>query len=414
MKGEKKMERFYRRVNEQMEFCFYVETTEPLTSNEHMMLRNLLADGFIPEMIASKTFFDLEQQKIIELGPRMNFATTYSTNLVAICHACGLTKVTRIEKSRRNILLTGTDKSKFVADNHDRMTEHEYTQQLTTYDSGITPDPVWTIPMIEKGPDALLDISGLPFDAYDRQRYYDYFVGKENRNPTCVEIYDLANADSDHSRHHAFSGKIIINGEEMPETLMEIVKSTLTANPDNSVIAFHDNASAIQGFKCWTLIPIDPGKATNFNRQKITFHPLYTAETHNFPSGVAPYPGAETGLGGWIRDAVNAGRGSLVLFALAGYCVGRLCIPDYPLPWEEEFTDFKYPDNLASGLKIAIRASDGVSDYGNCFGVPLKGGFFRSFGARMNWGERLEFIKPIVYVGGGGVIDDRHIKKTKQ
>lgn len=38
----------------------------------------------------------------------------------------------------------------------------------------------------------------------------------------------------------------------------------------------------------------------------------FTAETHNFPSGVAPFPGAETGTGGRIRDGHATGTGSLV------------------------------------------------------------------------------------------------------
>ena len=29
---------------------------------------------------------------------------------------------------------------------------------------------------------------------------------------------------------------------------------------------------------------------------------LLSAETHTFPLGVAPFPGAETGMGGRIRD----------------------------------------------------------------------------------------------------------------
>jgi phosphoribosylformylglycinamidine synthase len=32
------------------------------------------------------------------------------------------------------------------------------------------------------------------------------------------------------------------------------------------------------------------------------FHPTLTAETHNFPTGIAPFPGAETGTGGRLRD----------------------------------------------------------------------------------------------------------------
>ena len=41
-------------------------------------------------------------------------------------------------------------------------------------------------------------------------------------------------------------------------------------------------------------------------------HLLLTAETHNFPTGVAPFPGAETGTGGRLRDTHATGRGSLV------------------------------------------------------------------------------------------------------
>jgi len=32
----------------------------------------------------------------------------------------------------------------------------------------------------------------------------------------------------------------------VPETLMGLVKDTLSANPNNSVIGFHDNSSAIR------------------------------------------------------------------------------------------------------------------------------------------------------------------------
>jgi phosphoribosylformylglycinamidine synthase len=400
----------YKNPKMHLEECYNIETSAPLTAEQLRKLELILADGFIIESVKEKTEIR-DTANLVELGPRMNFSTPESTNLVTECHACGIPQITRIEKTRRHVLKEGKDRERFIAENHDKMTECSYSQQLVSFDSGLKPEPVWNVPMTKEGPDSLLKVAGLPFDAFDRKRYFDYFVGKEKRNPTCVEIYDLANADSDHSRHHAFRGKQIIDGREMPETLMEIVRSTWEANPHNSVIAFHDNASAIRGYEVWTLVPNNPGKVSGFTKQKITYHILFTAETHNFPSGVAPYPGAETGLGGWIRDAVNAGRGSLVLFALAGYCTGRLCIPGYPFPWEEAFSDFEYPGNLASALKIAIRASDGVSDYGNCFGVPAKGGFFRSFGARLPSGERVEFVKPIVYVGGGGIIEDRHIKK---
>uniref|UniRef100_A0A0K0DNC0 AIRS_C domain-containing protein n=1 Tax=Angiostrongylus cantonensis TaxID=6313 RepID=A0A0K0DNC0_ANGCA len=62
-------------------------------------------------------------------------------------------------------------------------------------------------------------------------------------------------------------------------------------------------------------------------------------------------------------------------------------------------------------LKIAIEASDGASDYGNKFGEPVVCGFARSFGQRLVNGERYEFVKPIMFSGGIGAIDDDQTTK---
>lgn len=59
---------------------------------------------------------------------------------------------------------------------------------------------------------------------------------------------------------------------------------------------------------------------------KLTCHQP-VPETHNFPTGVAPFPGAATGIGGRLRDGHATGTGSLVLGGTAGYCVGNLQVP---------------------------------------------------------------------------------------
>ena len=59
---------------------------------------------------------------------------------------------------------------------------------------------------------------------------------------------------------------------------------------------------------------------------------LVSAETHDFPSGVAPFPGAETGTGGRIRDVQATGTGANVTASTVGYSVGALNIHGYELP----------------------------------------------------------------------------------
>jgi phosphoribosylformylglycinamidine synthase len=404
------MYHFFLRRDEHLEYCFNVETSAPLNSNELSILRQILADGFVSESISTEPI-QPDRRKAVELGPRMNFATAYSTNLVAICHTCGLGMVVRIERSRRYYLPAEVDKGRLIQEHHDRMTECVYDQPLETFESGILPEPVSEVPMLEKGPDALLEIPGLAMDEWDRNLYYDYFVKGERRNPTIVEIRDLDNANSEHSRHGYFKGKQIVNGVVMPETLLNIVKSTLKANPSNSLIAFKDNSSGIIGFDCWTIIPEQPGRPAPFKKQKVNYHIIFTAETHNFPTGVAPFPGAETGTGGRIRDVHATGKGGLVIAGTAAYCVANLLIPGYDLPWEEKGS--VYLSNLASPLTIEIRASDGASDYGNKFGEPVILGFTRSFDQRLQNGERWAWIKPIMFTGGIGQIDARHIEKDE-
>ncbi len=400
----------FLRKSDELEYCFNVETKAPLDAKELRVLRQLLADGFVSQSVfATSTFPD--GQNVVELGPRMNFATAYSTNLVAICHTCGLDKVVRIERSRRYFLRPEIDKDRFIRENHDRMTECLYEGPLQTFETGIEPEPVFEVPLLEKGVDALLEIPGLAMDEWDRNLYYDYFVKEERRNPTIVEIRDLDNANSEHSRHGYFKGRQIIDGVVMPETLLNIVKSTLKANPSNSLIAFKDNSSGIRGYECWTIVPEQPGKPAPFKRERMHYHIIFTAETHNFPTGVAPFPGAETGTGGRIRDVQATGRGGLVVAGTAAYCVANLLIPGYDLPWEDRKA--VYPSSLATPLTIEIRASDGASDYGNKFGEPVILGFTRSFDQRLPNGERWAWIKPIMFTGGIGQIDARHVEKEE-
>lgn len=408
------MQQFYVNVKdlpagvEKMERCFNVETTVPMRDDEVAVLVSILTEGFVMSEISTTS--QCHGRHIVELGPRMNFATAWSSNLISICKSCRLDKVVRVEQSRRYQLSPDTDRAAFIRTHHDRMTEMEYLEPLTTFDMGITPEKVYTVPLMEKGPDALLDIPGISMDTFDRQMYYDYFVLAYGRNPTIVEIMDLNNANSEHSRHGFFKGKMVIDGVEMPETLMQIVQSTLTAHPKGSLLAFCDNSSVIRGDDVQTIIPAQPGTSSVFCMRDVIYHPLFTAETHNFPTGVAPFPGAETGTGGRIRDVQATGCGGLVIAGTAGYCFGNLQIPGYDLPWEDG--TFVYPGTLATARKICINASNGASDYGNKFGEPVIQGFVRSFGLRIA-GNRWEFVKPIMFTGGIGQIELSHVHKNE-
>jgi len=100
-----------------------------------------------------------------------------------------------------------------------------------------------------------------------------------------------------------------------------------------------------------------------------------------------------------------------VIAGTAGYSFGNLLIPDYPLPWEDQSQT--YPDNFAPPVEVAVEASNGASDYGNKFGEPVISGFARSFGMVLpgKTEERREYIKPIMFSGGIGTMDENMVDK---
>ncbi|KAL8496110.1 hypothetical protein ACS0TY_019998 [Phlomoides rotata] len=407
------------------EQCFNIGVNGALSDEKLSVLRWLLGETYEPENLGTESFLDEEMKVnsnavVVEVGPRLSFTTAWSANAVSICQACSLTEINRLERSRRYLLylragsavLSEKQIEEFAALVHDRMTECIYNQKLTSFERAVVPEEVRYIPVMEKGRKALEEINeqmGLAFDEQDLQYYTKLFMDDIKRNPTNVELFDIAQSNSEHSRHWFFTGKIVIDGEPVNKTLMQIVKSTLQANPNNSVIGFKDNSSAIKGFNVNQLRPIHPGLTCPLDMSPRDLDILFTAETHNFPCAVAPYPGAETGAGGRIRDTHATGRGSFVVASTAGYCVGNLNIEGSYAPWEDQ--SFTYPSNLASPLRILIDASNGASDYGNKFGEPLIQGYTRTFGMRLPDGERREWLKPIMFSAGIGQIDHTHITK---
>ncbi|KAJ6844156.1 putative phosphoribosylformylglycinamidine synthase, chloroplastic/mitochondrial [Iris pallida] len=412
-------------VDVRTEQCFNVGVSGSLSDEKLGILKWLLQETYEPDNLQRESFLDKEASQrtvLVEVGPRMSFTTAWSANAVSICQACTLTEVNRMERSRRYLLhlrpgsrpLEESLVNDFAAMVHDRMTECVYNARLKSFRIDAVPEPVRSVPVLERGKEALREINakmGLAFDDQDIEYYTRLFKDDIKRDPTTVELFDIAQSNSEHSRHWFFNGKLIIDGQPMDKTLFQIVKSTLKANPNNSVIGFKDNSSAIRGFTVSSLRPSSPGLPSPLRSSVRELDVLFTAETHNFPCAVAPYPGAETGAGGRIRDTHATGRGSLVVASTAGYCVGNLQMEGSYAPWEDP--SFVYPSNLASPLQILIDASNGASDYGNKFGEPLIQGYTRTFGMRLSNGERREWLKPIMFSAGIGQIDHDHITKEE-
>ncbi|RWS06657.1 phosphoribosylformylglycinamidine synthase-like protein, partial [Leptotrombidium deliense] len=119
-------------VSLETEYCYYVEYEGTLNNNEKALLRWLLTPTFNTELREESVLRKIcnrEKNVLVEVGPRLNFSTAFSTNAVSICNATDLKgKVKRIERSTLYLInsksrLSNEIESQIASQLFDRMTE---------------------------------------------------------------------------------------------------------------------------------------------------------------------------------------------------------------------------------------------------------------------------------------------------
>ncbi len=227
------------------------------------------------------------------------------------------------------------------------------------------------------------------------------------RNPTDVELYMFAQANSEHCRHKIFNARWTVDGVPAERSLFGMIRHTHQYARDPDVLsAYRDNAAVIRGGPGSRYFP-DPLNS-EYTAHSEDIHILCKVETHNHPTAISPWPGAATGAGGEIRDEGATGRGAKPKAGLAGFTVSNLRLPQALQPWE---TPYGKPDHIASPLDIMIEGPLGAAAFNNEFGRPNLCGYFRTFEQTGPDGTRFGYHKPIMLAGGLGNIRAEHVEK---
>lgn len=129
------------------------------------------------------------------------------------------------------------------------MTECEY-EGTPQFDASATSRALYEIVdlLSDDGMAKLKDVDhrlGLALDESDLSYYLDLFRNELKRNPTDVELFDLAQSNSEHSRHWFFRGRLLIDGTPREESLFKTIQNTQQASNKNNVIAFSDNSRLV-------------------------------------------------------------------------------------------------------------------------------------------------------------------------
>jgi len=196
------------------------------------------------------------------------------------------------------------------------------------------------------------------------------------RNPTDCELETLAQTWSEHCSHKTLRGRIAFEGRTIDNLLKQtIFRSTHELGCDWLVSVFSDNAGVVR-----------------FDDQHDV---CFKVETHNHPSAIDPYGGANTGLGGVIRDALGTGLGAKPICNTDVFCVASPELGTEHLP-----KGVLHPKRVLKGIVAGVR------DYGNRMGIPTVNGALAV--------DPGYLANPLVFCGTVGVLPHgKSIKKVE-
>jgi phosphoribosylformylglycinamidine synthase len=349
------------------------------------------------------------------IGPRLGTQSSWSSKATDILHNTGFGAIERIERARVvRIVSSGDgvvgDISTLAASLHDRMTENVFFESADELQALFAPreeKELGHIDVLGLGAEAIAAadrVLGLSL-ANDEIEYLVAEFRRLGRNPTDVELYMFAQANSEHCRHKIFNASWTIDGEKQPRSLFQMIRNTNEVSGENVLSAYRDNAAVIRGGRGGRFFPEPDDAVYSYHEEDI--HILLKVETHNHPTAISPWPGAATGSGGEIRDEGATGRGAKPKAGLCGFTVSNLHLPLAPQPWEREYGR---PAHIASPLDIMIEGPLGAAAYNDEFGRPALCGYFRTY-EQLSAGTVFGYHKPIMLAGGLGNIRAEHVEK---
>lgn len=252
------------------------------------------------------------------------------------------------------------------------------------------------IPITTASDDELMRISQagvLVLDLEEMHAIQAYYRA-EGREPTDGELETLAQTWSEHCSHKTFKGRVRYTNQ----TQLDPQDAALPADHYPSLHLLSRDCeinSLIRTFlMAATRRVLDQRTDRDFavisafvdNAGIVAFDEHYEisfkVETHNHPSALEPFGGANTGVGGVVRDVLGVSAQPIANTDV--FCFGPL-----DLPAAELSPGVLHPQRIAAGVVAGVR------DYGNKLGIPtVNGAVFYDRGYVAN---------PLVYCGTVGL-----------
>lgn len=216
----------------------------------------------------------------------------------------------------------------------------------------------------------------------EMQTIQKHFV-QLGRKPTDVELETIAQTWSEHCSHKTLAGRIAYRDEHGERQFENMLKETIFAATQELRSRWGDDDWCVSVFR-------DNAGIVRFDEEN---NLAFKVETHNHPSALEPYGGANTGIGGVIRDTIGTGMAAKPICNTDVFCFAP---PDTPVE--------SLPPGVLNPKQVMRGVVSGVRDYGNRMGIPTVNG-------AVYFDERY-LGNPLVYCGNVGIIP--HEKSFKE
>jgi len=205
------------------------------------------------------------------------------------------------------------------------------------------------------------------------------------RDPTDVELETIAQTWSEHCSHKTLAGRIAYRDDQTERQFDNMLKETIFA-------ATHEIRQSL-GDKDWCVSVFEDN--AGIVRFDDDYNVVFKVETHNHPSALEPYGGANTGIGGVIRDPLGTGLGAKPICNTDVFCFAPPGTPSDELP-----AGVLHPRRVMKGVV------SGVRDYGNRMGIPTVNGAI--------YFDPRYLGNPLVYCGNVGILPRNKCQKAPQ
>ena len=222
------------------------------------------------------------------------------------------------------------------------------------------------------------------------QSYYR----SEGRDPTDVEFETIAQTWSEHCVHKTFKALIEVRGQtsDVGDARSDVRPPTSDFQI-NGLLRTYLKAATDKIAAPWVRSAfVDNAGILDFDDE---FEVSFKVETHNHPSAIEPFGGANTGVGGVIRDVL--GVSARPIAATDVLCFGPLQAGTAGSPLPEGVL----PPRLVRSGVVA-----GVRDYGNKIGLPTVNGAI--------WYDPGYTANPLVFCGCVGLAPKGRHPRTPQ